>query len=218
QGVRHLGEGLDDRVELRGTDANAPAVERRVRATADHAAAALGDRDPVPVAPYAGVVCEVGGAISPSVGIVPEAGWHRRHGGCDDQLALLANHGVPGRVERLDPAAEMPAADLSLPDGNERAGAHEGGADIGAAGDTGKLQVRPNRLVDVAEPFSGQRGARRADAAQPGQVELVAGAMPAFRQAIRNGALVPKQVVPVSEASRHRCIRSGWAGVPSYST
>ena len=31
-------------------------------------------------------------------------------------------------------------------------------------------------------------------------------------------SLVPKQVVPVSEARRHRCIRSGWAGLPSYST
>ena len=41
------------------------------------------------------------------------------------------------------------------------------------------------------------------------------GAMPALRQAIRKGALVPKQVVAVSDAMRHRCMRYGWAGLPS---
>jgi len=39
-----------------------------------------------------------------------------------------------------------------------------------------------------------------------------------LRQAIRYGALVPKKVVSVSSASRHRADRSGKAGEPSKST
>ena len=41
---------------------------------------------------------------------------------------------------------------------------------------------------------------------------------PAARQAIRNGALTPRYVVPVSSARRHSVERSGQAGLPSNST
>src|SRR5205823_13117525 len=135
QRVGDLREPFDDRVELRGPDAYASTVERCVRAAADHAAAALGDRDPVAVAPDARIFGEVGGPIAAPIRIVPEAGRHRRHGSGDHQLSLLADHGVPVLVERLDAAAEVPAADLPLPDGDQRAGAYDRGPPVGAARD-----------------------------------------------------------------------------------
>src|SRR6266536_4411393 len=44
------------------------------------------------------------------------------------------------------------------------------------------------------------------------------GLIPALRQDSRNGADVPKYVMPDSAASRHRAPRSGCAGSPSNST
>jgi hypothetical protein len=44
------------------------------------------------------------------------------------------------------------------------------------------------------------------------------GRRPSLRQAMRNGALAPNQVVAVSPASRHRVPRSGWPGSPSKHT
>ncbi len=44
------------------------------------------------------------------------------------------------------------------------------------------------------------------------------GCRPAARQAMRNGALTPRYVVPVSAARRHSVERSGQAGLPSNST
>ncbi len=43
----------------------------------------------------------------------------------------------------------------------------------------------------------------------------LAGARPSLRQAIRNGALVPKKVTRSSPAMRHSAPRSGWPGLPS---
>ena len=44
------------------------------------------------------------------------------------------------------------------------------------------------------------------------------GLTPAFRHDSRNGADVPKYVIPDSTASRHSAPRSGCAGLPSNST
>ncbi len=44
------------------------------------------------------------------------------------------------------------------------------------------------------------------------------GSIPALRQAIRNGAEVPRTVVPVSAASCQSVPRSGWPGSPSNRT
>ena len=49
--VGHLGQVLDDRVELAGPQPHAATVERRVAAAGEHAAAALGELDPVALAP-----------------------------------------------------------------------------------------------------------------------------------------------------------------------
>ena len=73
QAVGDLGEALDDGVEVARTEAHAAPVERGVGAPADHAGAVVGERDPVAVAPDAGEVLEVGGAVAAAVVVVPEA-------------------------------------------------------------------------------------------------------------------------------------------------
>ena len=45
-----------------------------------------------------------------------------------------------------------------------------------------------------------------------------AGAMPAFSALASRPALAPMQVIEVRSASSHRTPRSGYAGLPSYST
>ena len=54
---------LDHGVEVARTEAHAAAVERGVGAAADDARAVVGERHPVAVAPHAGEVLEVGGAV-----------------------------------------------------------------------------------------------------------------------------------------------------------
>ena len=158
--------------------------------------AALGERDPVAVAPDAGEVLEVRRAVARAVGVVPEADRHRRHRPGDDQLALLADQRAAVRRERLDRAAEVAAADLALPDRDQRRGADERGAHVGAAGDRLEVDRWADRLVHVAEALGRQRRARRADALEPRQVARLGRPQPSLRQAMRYGADVPKYVTP----------------------
>ena len=71
--IGDLVEALDHRIEIARAEAHAAAVERGVGAPGDDARAVVGERDPVAVAPHAGEVLEVGGAVPRAVGVVPEA-------------------------------------------------------------------------------------------------------------------------------------------------
>ena len=62
--VGHLGQALDDRVELAGAQAHAAPVEGGVGPAGDHAGAPLGDGDPVAVPPHARVDVEVRLAVA----------------------------------------------------------------------------------------------------------------------------------------------------------
>src|SRR5205085_311037 len=99
--VDDLGQPLDDRVELRGTQPYPAPVQGRVGAAGDDAGTPLGDGYPVAVPPDAGVHVEVRLAV-PRAGLVaPEAHRHARHRRGDDQLAELAGDGLTPVVERL---------------------------------------------------------------------------------------------------------------------
>src|SRR5262249_55019530 len=107
--VDDLLDVLDDRVELAGAEPHAATVQRGVRAAGDDAAAALGEEDPVALAPDASEEVEVRGAVAPALGVVPEAHRHRRHRVGHDHLAELADDLVALLVEGLDVDAQAAA-------------------------------------------------------------------------------------------------------------
>ena len=79
QAVGDLGERLDDGVEVARAEAHAAPVQGGVGAARDGTGPVVGEGDPVAVAPHAGEVLEVGGAVPGPVGVAPEADRHRRH-------------------------------------------------------------------------------------------------------------------------------------------
>jgi hypothetical protein len=91
EAVGDLGELLDDAVELARAETDAAAVERRVGAPRDDAAAALGELDPVALAPHPREHVEVRAAVERAVLIAPELRGHGRHRARDHELAQLAH-------------------------------------------------------------------------------------------------------------------------------
>ena len=71
--IDHLRHGEHRAVDLARAHADAAAVDRRVRAAGDDGGAALGDADPVAVAPDAGIGVEVGLLQPRAVLVAPEA-------------------------------------------------------------------------------------------------------------------------------------------------
>ena len=162
-------------VDLGRAHADAAAVDRRVRAAADDRRAALGDLDPVAVAPDAGVHVEVGLAVALAVGVVPHVQRHRRHRLGDHQLADLADQWPALGVPRLDRRAERARLQLALVDRQDRHAAHEGRAEVGAAAGREQPRVLADVVVDPAEALRRERRAGRADGPQLRQVAALGG-------------------------------------------
>ena len=170
--VGDLGQGLDDGVELRRSQADAATVEGGVTAAGDDARAAVGDRDPVAVTPHARVVLEVRGAVARAVLVAPEPDRHRRHGLLDDELAELPAHRGPRLVEGVDVGAQRPTGDLTGVHGDRGCARDEGRAGVGASRDGAQLDRRIELVVDPPEAGLRKGRPRGADRAQRGQVGL----------------------------------------------
>ena len=100
----------------RGVDLVVPmrspaAVDRGVRAPVDHGGAALGDLDPVAVAPDARVVVEVAGRVALAVGVVPEVERHRGHRLVRSRVSTSSTSGRPSSSHASTAA---PSARLQL--------------------------------------------------------------------------------------------------------
>src|SRR5262249_174631 len=72
----NLRQLLDLAIDLRGADADAAGLPRRVRSPEDDRAAVIGEAHPVAVAPHARKSLEVRRVILPPVRIIPEADGH----------------------------------------------------------------------------------------------------------------------------------------------
>ena len=101
-----LGKALDGLVDVGRAHADALPVEGGVGAAVDDDRAAVGEGDPVAVAPDAGVHVEVAVVVAAAVGVVPEADGHRRHGLGDDEFADLVDERLAVRVPGLEVGAE----------------------------------------------------------------------------------------------------------------
>src|SRR6185503_17055952 len=146
-----LGHREHRAIDLAGAHADAAPVDRRVRAAGDDRGAALGDLDPVAVAPDARIGLEVALAVPRPVLVVPEVDGHRGHRLGDDELADLAGDRAALLVPGLDLAAERAGLQLALVDGEQRDAADERGADVGAAAGREQPQVGAELVVDPAE-------------------------------------------------------------------
>ena len=83
-----LGQLLDLAVDLRGADAHASRIERRIRAAVKDDAAVRRQLDVVAMAPDAGKALEVAREVLGVAGVVPERHRHRRERRRADELAL----------------------------------------------------------------------------------------------------------------------------------
>ena len=135
------------------------------------------------MAPHAGVLVEVGGAVALVPGVVPEAHRHRRHRPADDQLAQLADDLVAVRVEGRRVHGQAAAGDLAAVDRLQRAALHDPAAHVGAAAADVEQHVRAELLVDPVEALGRQRGAGGAQLAQARQVEVRAHLQPGLAAA-----------------------------------
>ena len=178
QSVYDLGDIFDDRVELAGAEANAAAVQRRVGAAGDDAAAALGELDPIALAPDPGVDVEVRGAVALAVLVSPERHGHRRHRLGDHELAELTDQIVAVGIERVRIDAQARAGDLALVHRLGEAARHEPGAHVGAARPVVQQHLRPELLVGVQVALRGQRRPRRAQHPNAREVALAPGLDP----------------------------------------
>ena len=136
----------------------------------DDRGAAVGDLDPVPVAPDARVGVEVRLAVLGAVLVAPEVDRHRRHRLGQHELADLADVGVAFGVPRFDRRAERARLQLALVHRQLGHAADERRAQVGAAAGGEQPGVLADVLVDPAEALGGERGAGGADGLQRAQV------------------------------------------------
>ena len=202
-------------VDLGRAHAHAAAVDRRVRAAADDGRAALGDLDPVAVAPDARVHVEVGLAVALAVRVVPQVERHRGHRLGDDQLADLADQRPALGVPRLDRGAQRARLQLALVHRQQRAAADEGRAEVGAAAGGEQPGVRADVVVDPAEAVGRQRRAGRADRAQRRQVAPRGGLDAGLHAGADVGRAGAEGGDPRAAARSHSTPMSGCPGLPS---
>src|SRR5690606_41108462 len=118
-------------IEIARTHPDATPVESGIRAAGDHAAATVGDLDPVTLAPHPGEVIEVGLSIGLAVVVVPEGHRHRGHRSSYHQIAFLADQRLTVWRVRLDLGPQASAGDLTIPYGNRRKRDNEGRSCVG---------------------------------------------------------------------------------------
>ena len=154
------------------------------RAAVDDRRPAVGDLDPVAVAPDAGVHVEVGLAVALAVGVVPEVERHRRHRLGDHELADLADQRPALLVQRLDLRAERARLQLALVDRQRRAAADERRAHVGAAAGREQPRVGADVLVDPARsPRATSGDPVEPTARSPDRSRPAPGSTPAFMHA-----------------------------------
>src|SRR5581483_1845248 len=144
---------------LRGADAHAAGIERRVRAALDDHGAALGDLAPVAVMPDARESFEVRGAILLAVAVVPESDRHRGERLGAHELTGLAADGPALRVERVDGHAEPAALQFAAHDRVPRIAEREARDDVRAARDRRRPLIALHRVVDEIELLRRERRA-----------------------------------------------------------
>ena len=207
QAVDHLGSRPSiAAVELAGAHPDAAAVDGRVRAAVDHRRAGRRDLDPVAVAPDAREHVEVALAVALAVGVVPEEQRHRRHRLGDHELADLVDQRPPVLAPRLHRRAQRARLQLAGPHRQQRAGAHERGAEVGAAagGEQPHVRRRARRPTRTPRPAAASRSTRRSRSAGS-----AGGSTPAFMHAPMKPALVPKHVTPPRAANSQSPLRVG---------
>lgn len=106
------------------------AIQRRVGAPVDEAAATLVDLDEVAMPPNAGKVVEIRFAVSRPVRIVHEVQRHRRGGARHDKLCDLIGHLLAGLVPRMHVHAEQTRLYLARVYGQQRRTADEARAQL----------------------------------------------------------------------------------------
>ena len=146
--VVHLGDALEDVVDLGGADPHPEPVQRRVGTPEHEAAAAFVDLEEVALPPDAGPGVEVGGLVPGHLLVVaPELHRHRRHRLRDHHLADLVHDDLAVVVERVRRDAEVAVLVLAGVDGQRRGAAGEPAAHVGAAA----AHVQPQVPLDVAQ-------------------------------------------------------------------
>src|SRR4051812_46095944 len=135
QTLDDLRQLFDLAIDLRGADANAARIERRVAASIDHETIMLGQLRPVAVSPRVRILLEVGGAVLRPVRIVPERNRHawKRRGA--HELTLLSDERGAVVVEYLHLHPESARLKLAAPHGPDRVSKGEARDDIGSAAD-----------------------------------------------------------------------------------
>ena len=148
EAVLYLVDLLDDPVELAGAEANSAAIQRRVGATGDDAAAVLEELHPVALPPDARIVLEVRRPVALTARVVPEADRHRRHRFGDHQLSELAGHRIAGRVEGRRRHAEAATGDGTCPHRQQRVALHDSGAHVGSTAAVHQQDVVAEDSID----------------------------------------------------------------------
>ena len=110
----------------------------------------------VAVVPDPGEPPEVGALVARSVVVVQEPERQRREGLCADQFALARVHRRAVGRKDIGGHAKDGALDLAGSDRPAGNGAHEAGAEIGAAGDGHEVHVPLDVLVHVLEARRGE--------------------------------------------------------------
>src|SRR5439155_17471814 len=113
----------------------------------------------IAVGPHAGILLKVRRSVPRSAGVVQESQRHRWERPRADQLTLLPAHGPARFIEYFYRHAEPAALDFSAPDGKQRTAQDETGDDIGAAGNRRQVNAGLDFLIDMVEPFRGERTA-----------------------------------------------------------
>ena len=204
QGFGHLGDAVDDVVDVGTAQAHALPVEGGVRAAGDDDAAVVGDGDPVAVAPDSGEHREVRVAVALTVGIVPELHRHRRHRGGDDHLPDLADQRLPRVIPGLQRHTEHRPRELASPDRTVRRGSGEAADDVRAAARRGQLHALADSIAHPWEAVGGHWCTGGTDRPQRRQVELRRRvSIPAFIPARKIPGLTPSTFTFVSAAISH---------------
>src|SRR5439155_20511343 len=119
----------------------AAGIQRGVAAPVNDVAAIAGDLRPVTMAPYAGEILEVRGAVLGAIVVVPECGGHTGKRSGANQLARNESHRSSSIVENVYRHAEFGRLNLSPIDRQYRMAQHEAGDDVAAAADAGEVHV-----------------------------------------------------------------------------
>ncbi len=149
EGFEHFGDILQDPVNFRGTDADAPDVDRPIRAAMQARATRLREFDQIAVRPEAGVLAEISLVEPASIGVRGEAHRARWERIGADQFTDGRLRVIRGR-QRADIETEAPALRLAAIDRQNGIAQDKAADDVRSARD--RLQ-RDRRVHLVAYPI-----------------------------------------------------------------